>query len=223
SALAGPDDWTELTARAYDRNDMFRGLENRGLLPWEEEVFAEFLPEPPATLVVGAAGAGREMIELAASGYRVSGFEPAVGLAAVARREARCCVEIASYEQIFEAPPASMSGGFDAGILGWGSLSHLASPKQARRAVLAVRRLVPRGNLILSWVDDRPGELELSQRRVLTRMGLPTLDERSGYTLHGGFSRTYSMDEIFRLAVRTGHRVIRYQEGQYPHAVFALR
>ena len=60
------------------------------LFPWEESVVERFFPRPPARVLVGAAGAGREAFALARLGYEVVAFEPAPGLARSNPRTIAC-------------------------------------------------------------------------------------------------------------------------------------
>ena len=50
------------------------------LFPWEEEAIQRFFPKPPAHVLVGGAGGGREALALVERGYRVTAFEPSAGL-----------------------------------------------------------------------------------------------------------------------------------------------
>src|SRR5438874_1613250 len=50
------------------------------LFPWEKETIERFFPAPPARVLVGAAGSGREAFALSERGYEVVAFEPSAGL-----------------------------------------------------------------------------------------------------------------------------------------------
>jgi len=52
------------------------------LFNWEQEAFARAFPAPPARVLVGGAGGGREAFALAERGYEVVAFEPSAALAA---------------------------------------------------------------------------------------------------------------------------------------------
>src|SRR5262245_21966636 len=71
-------------ALAYDHQDIYRAgakAFRSTLFPFEERVISRHFPEPPGTVLVGAAGGGREALALASLGYDVVAFEPASGLA----------------------------------------------------------------------------------------------------------------------------------------------
>ena len=50
------------------------------LFPWESRVIATHFPKPPASVLIGGAGGGREALALERDGFRVVGFEPAAPL-----------------------------------------------------------------------------------------------------------------------------------------------
>ena len=69
---------------AYERAASYRSQSEAwrgGLFKEEERAISACFPKPPAHLLVGAAGGGREAVSLAAMGYRVTAFEPAAELA----------------------------------------------------------------------------------------------------------------------------------------------
>ena len=63
---------------AYARN--YR-MVTKGLFPFEQRAISRHFPAPPATVLIGGAGAGREALVLAQQGYRVVAFEPIQPLA----------------------------------------------------------------------------------------------------------------------------------------------
>ncbi len=226
--LASPMDWGPLTARSYDRNPRYLAPENRNLFDWERDVVDEFFPPPPARILVGAAGGGREMAALADMDFDVAGFEPGPRLAELATSTVSSArllaIEPASFEDVVEGCASiERLAPYDAVVIGWGSMSHLGSAEVRHRLLAKMRYLCPKGPVLLSWVHDRPGEIELRLRRALARLGVPTREEHEGYSFIGGFSRSYSHEEIFGLANDAGFRVLHYSETQYPHAVLQPR
>src|SRR5262249_12647335 len=110
----------------------------RGLFSWEEKAVGTYFPRPPARLLIGGAGGGREALALAEKGYEVTAFEPCAPLAAAMSclfaEQLNIRVYRARYEDmphLFPARPDASSttleaeSGFEAGVLGWGSYSHL--------------------------------------------------------------------------------------------------
>jgi hypothetical protein len=103
-------------------------------LPWERRAI-EFFPPPPAKILVGAAGWGREARVLAAMGYSVVAFEPVRQLAEKMASETAPLGSVRVYRGAFqdmpflEALPTGARGDlrnegpFDGAIVGYGSLS----------------------------------------------------------------------------------------------------
>src|SRR5262245_4871066 len=50
------------------------------LFPWERRVIEAHFPKPPATVLIGGAGGGREALALERRGYRVVAFDPTESL-----------------------------------------------------------------------------------------------------------------------------------------------
>lgn len=221
-----PQELTRLTAEAYNRNPHYLDDNNRDLRTWEESIVREFFPKAPAKVLVGACGGGREMLALERLGYRVAGFDPGAALVDLARKQASAelllALEVSTYEDLIAGSSAIIGHApFDAVILGWGSLSHLSESSTRLALLRQARRLCPSGPILLSWVHDAPSEVELAVRKRLSALGLATRDACEGYSIVGGFSRSYSHQDIFDLAAQSGNRVLRYDEGDYPHALFA--
>lgn len=225
--LAKPEQLTRFTSDAYNRNPNYLDRNNKEFHPWEQSIVGEFFPPPPARVLVGACGGGREMVALATLGYEVAGFDPAPSLVDLARSQISApsllSVEVASYEDLIAQHGAPPTAPYNALILGWGSLSHLSDPHTRRALLLKARELCPEGPILLSWVHDGPSEPELAVRKILLSLGVSTRDRRESYNTVGGYSRGYSHEEIFALASATSNRVLRYDEGDYPHALFSPR
>ena len=60
---------------AYGRRPAYQ-MATKGLFPFEQRAIANHFPPPPATILIGAAGSGREALVLAERGYRIVAFEP---------------------------------------------------------------------------------------------------------------------------------------------------
>lgn len=149
---------------AYARDSTYRATSpqfRRGLFAWERRVVRDFFPPPPARVLVGAAGGGRESLGLAELGYRVTAFEPVITLAEsleATRGPAPIEVLVGRYDDL--PALASIRDGsrvdlavqpsFDAAILGWYSFSHGRS--NARR-LDALRRVVAlcAGPIVVSY------------------------------------------------------------------------
>jgi len=224
--LAQPEDWHEITARAYNRNRSYRDdAYNATFYPWEKQAVDRFFPDPPARVLVGAAGGGRELAWLAGRGYDVAGFDPAVRLATdVARRVDRSrllCCEVASYQALLDGITAiEAHAPYDAIVLGFGSLSHVALPKHREALLRKALSLCDKGPLLLSWLSNARSPAQLRVRAVLTRLGLARRPARDSYSAHEGFIHGFDYQEIFDLASAAGYRVAAYDDANdFPHAV----
>ena len=122
-----------------------------GLWLWEREALRRFFP-PAGRILVGAAGAGREMIALHRAGYLVEGFECARTLAEAGQtilRDAGCPGRLL-WAPAGTVPP--MEGLFDGAIMGWSG--YMYNPLRAQRVKLLqdFRQLLrPGGPVLLSF------------------------------------------------------------------------
>ncbi|WP_210491620.1 class I SAM-dependent methyltransferase [Patulibacter sp. SYSU D01012] len=122
-----------------------------GLFPWEEAAVAAHFPAEGRVLV-GAAGAGREMLALHRRGYRVDGFECNAGLreraaGPFAAAGLAATVRAAEHDR---CPP--LDGPYDAAVVGWSA--YMFIPTRGRRvAFLRELRdaLVPGAPVLLSF------------------------------------------------------------------------
>jgi len=124
----------ELTVRGYGAFWPVRAPSHAELFPWEARWFERRLPPAPARVLVGGAGTGREPVALVAAGYDVDCLEPARELVDRCRRAVPGGVVLqATYEELAAAvldgaggPAAAVAGqSYDAGVLGWTSLSYV--------------------------------------------------------------------------------------------------
>ncbi len=216
----------------------------QGLFAWESTAIERFFPAPPARILIGGAGGGREAWALFELGYDVCAFEPSeVLVRAFADHRGTLSdgptMYRAGYQDLprLEEPGGEDSGSkqptdltelgpFDAGILGWGSLSHLASDAECREAVGWFSRVV-RGPILASWQGPhaRLGRRQRWFRRLLP--GRRQRDEAAVFDWNLGFYRTIELEELTELIAGLG--LVPLGGGaeppgaareDYPHAVF---
>jgi hypothetical protein len=130
-----------------------------GLYAWEARWFERRLPCAPASVLIGAAGAGREAYALQELGYQVRAFEPSAS--AFHRCQLRLgskLVDQASYREFiatvlrhektrFELPSDTK---FDAILLGWGSFGHVLQRSDRLELLRACDQVAPEGPILLS-------------------------------------------------------------------------
>jgi hypothetical protein len=211
------NEWTYSRSEAYQPSSSgFR----RELFRWEEDAIARFFPAPPARVLVGGAGAGREPLRLAAMGFDVVAFEPAPALcealAAVARVEGAGVEAFrAGYEDLprltrtVDGSAADLQelGPFDAAIFGWGSFSHIRT-RALRVETLRSFARVTQGPMLASFLavkDDSSAGGRRRARRLLARHGRET-DDR--FSMHLGFRHSSSPSEVESLAREAGLDVV---------------
>jgi hypothetical protein len=226
------DEKTQLTVRIYDEAPALKA-DGNDLFEIESVLFAKHLPPPPARILVGACGSGREAVALAAQGYRIDAFDPAQGCAAESRRRlgGRACVRRLSYEQLSaivldggDADPLRQDR-FDAVVLGCGSLSHVLDEREQRRLLRALHALCPSGPILASflWVKEQAAgtpvgrAVRLGNRigHALARLrGMPPGDDRHmSYRARRGFAYTFSQREFEDLALAADRRVVWERDG----------
>ncbi len=158
----------------YDQAGQFQ---NTDLHPWEARWFEAVLPKAPARILVTAAGAGRELVNLSAWGYELEAFEPAPSMAAQAQRRLgeRGHVRVGDYQLFCDCVLRRASGAlamlrgqtFDAVLLGWGSLSHVLGATRRLEVLRAACALCPEGPLLVSmWCEGQSGAPRLGSGRL---------------------------------------------------------
>jgi hypothetical protein len=203
----------------------------RGLFAWEERTIATHFPPPPARVLIGGAGGGREAIVLAEKGYEVTAFEPCASLAAAMSSYLAGRLNIKIYRARYEdmphlfparpdAPSMMLEAGssFDAAVLGWGSYSHLRTEAQRIRALSSFRRYV-HGPILLSFSKalDTP-----SHRSVVKKWLKP--DSNDFFSVYSGFTHAVRVAELEAAAKQSGLKIVHLNEGRTadalsPHAV----
>jgi hypothetical protein len=130
-----------------------------GLYAWEAQWFERRLPSPPASILVGAAGAGREASALRSFGYRVRAFEPSSSACRLCELTLGSeLVDQASYQDfmatVLHAKETrlrlSREAKFDAMLLGWGSFGHVLRRADRLELLRACDQIAPGGPILLS-------------------------------------------------------------------------
>lgn len=203
------------------------------LAPWELDWLDEDLPSPPARVLVGGAGAGREVAALRAMGHFVGGLEPGPTAVERCRDVAGSGAPIArgTYEDLsaavldgaaHEEVAGIAAERWDAVLLGWTSMMHVLDPAERVRLFVALDQLCRGGPILGTFY---PPERARSGGRLRTlgnvigraiaraRGGVqdPGEDESFGFTC--GFLRVWSTAEVEAVASRIGRRTLWRGEG----------
>lgn len=158
-----------------------KGHSNKGLFKWEKEWFENDLPTPPARLLIGGAGSGREVKSLIKKGYQIVAFDPVGWCVENAKREIleKNCIDYltGAYEELLFKNSANSAmnhtvhthGPYDAVILGWGSFTHICDVDKRLALLLKIKELCPQGPVLLSfWLKD---DSEGAGRRKIFKIG----------------------------------------------------
>jgi len=198
----------------YARNDIWRaGTEafRSELFPFEERAISRHFPSPPGTVLVGAAGGGREALALAKRGVPCCCVRTSPPLAA-SLTDVSGELPIENLVGRYEDPPflATLSQPpvtidlrqrvpFVAAILGWASISHIRSDQHC---IATLRQFgnMTRGPILVSYL---PG------------FGGPNRK----FTVHTGYYRQFKGEEIRAFAEVAGLDVVHLDEEGMPHAV----
>ena len=235
---------SRLTVRIYDFYPGYMAVGDR-LHRWEEAWFERHMPKPPARILVGACGTGREAIALCERGYRVDALEPAAEFVVESRRRlgGRASVTQLSYEQLtaavlggVQAPGAPLHAcRYDAVLLGCGSLTHVLDRTEQRRLMQALNVLCPSGPILASFFckDDAAYEqprngraIKIGRRfgRGIARLRRVELGDsnRLSYRPRSGFAYTFTTHEIEELGYGARRRVAWEPSETHPsqHATF---
>jgi 2-polyprenyl-3-methyl-5-hydroxy-6-metoxy-1,4-benzoquinol methylase len=197
------------------------------LFPWEESVVRERFPQPPARILVGGAGGGREPLALAAMGFEVVAFEPAEPL--ISALAQRAPWNVTALRGAYDDMPALFPEGesFDAAVVGWGSFSHLRNERSRIETLRSFARLT-RGPILVSFLAVKTGRVSpgLSRlRRFLPRR--PNREAEDIFAVSIGFYHPVDEDDVLRLADAAGleieHLSFDQRDTNWPHVVLRRR
>jgi SAM-dependent methyltransferase len=212
----------------YDRQGMYRdpSFNQRGLWPWEQRVLDQFF-SGRRTLLVAAAGGGREVLALRRAGFDVRGFECNSNLAAFANR---MLGESGLEGDIEEAPrdhcPVD-SRTYDGAIVGWGA--YMLIQGRARRLTFLGEigaRLEPGGVVLLSFFDRPERSRRFATTAALTnaiRWLLRRDRVEVGDVLNPNYVHCFTQAEIRDEVDAVGFDLIFYSPKEYAHAVARKR
>jgi SAM-dependent methyltransferase len=224
---------------AFSRAPAYRADSNRfrqGLFDWEAAAVRNFFPAPPAHVLVGGAGGGREPFALAKMGYQVTAFDPALALVETMEARARAdglSAVRALYGGYEDLPTLPASGTiaasdlrdaapFDAAIVGWASFSHLTNDS---RRIDALRKMaaLTRGPILISYFSRQADGGVSSGARSGLRGMLNRRSARWGHAMFtptAGYARLLSTEDIEQFAGHAGLSVARVDpEANFPNAI----
>jgi hypothetical protein len=229
---------SRLTTEAYNRRGTYARTD---IFDWEREWFEQDLPPPPARILVGGAGSGREVRYLISKGYRVVAFDPAENYVKNELKnglpEGWEAFYVGSYEDLsgdrtIENPnlwaDLKAHEAYDAIVLGWGSLTHIPD-EDVRVRLFQVLGQLSSGPVLASFWSRLEGRDDYSFSRPfqlgkgLARISRRRRSQEQGDRVIGraGFIHAFSKQELHDFANRCGYRIgDGWKAAPYPHATF---
>jgi hypothetical protein len=238
--LLDENGWLELSRRLYGRSLKYTlgSVHNEsGLFEFEQLAIERYFPAPPASILVGACGGGRELFGLVELGYRIaSAYDPVAPFIEALRRDSRLLdAKDRLYVGTHQALDSMGAGSnqhlgtsrVDAVLVGWGSFTHVLRAERRVAFLRSLRSLCPRGPVLLSFFvahgteeGERPGRLRSRLRKLL---GTDDSMFEAGDGVHGGTGGIHYFTETSFVAEaeRAGYTVRHYQEHEVSaaHAV----
>ncbi len=235
-----PADRAALTASLYAEQATYLPGGKRfqgGLFKWEERALEAPAFPRGGRVLVGAAGAGREMVALVERGFEVVAFDPCQRFVDAARSvtpRGHAVIVHASYRDLADAaagrggPLAAACAGppFAAVVLGWGSLSHVLPASERADLLRALRTLAPAAPVLASFVLETDpaasgkGRVRDGLRRLFTALGAPgSSEDGDRFASSTGFYSFLSHDDLVELTWDCGYEIALFEEAPYPHAL----
>ncbi len=228
--MLSEQDWLTVGRELYSRAAKYsNGSEHNesGLFAFEQAALDEHFPAPPASLLVGACGGGRELFALVERGYRIAAaYDPVTVFIDALRDEPRLFeyrdrICVGSHQKLEAMLPIAelrqRGTPIDAALIGWGSYTHILGAERRVEFLRALRALCPRGPVLVSFfvkVEDeaeRPGRFRSRLRRLL---GTTDATVETGDGLHRGAGAVHYFTEtsFATEATTAGYRVQLWQE-----------
>jgi hypothetical protein len=222
--LLDPDELDRLTVARFEGSNYADPAYNSdsGLWLWEREAIRRFFPTG-GRILVGAAGAGREMVALHRAGYSVEGFECAHTLVDSGQevlRRAGCP------GPLIWAPAGmvpSLSGPFNGAIMGWSGYMYIPLRRQRVKLLQDFRAALGQGGPLLLSFQTR----EFCERRMeWSARGANWIRKIRGAEsvapgdyLENGFKHWFNRDDIAGEMAEAGLRLEWYGSDGYGWAV----
>jgi hypothetical protein len=194
-----------------------------GLQWWEQQAITAYFPAG-YSILLAAAGAGREAFALARMGYQVDGFDSTPALTEGYRR-------LMDREQLGGRVFAASAGGvptdidrpYDGLIVGWGGYMHIPGRKNRIGFLTALRRHVPAGApLLVSFLRRQGGrryDAAYAIARLVRRLRRSPDPVERGDSLGLTFDHHFAKAEIQAELAESGFDLVEFHEFPMGHAV----
>jgi hypothetical protein len=217
--------------RYYTSHRRYTGPDHNtaGLLGWESALVDRHLAGC-RTVLVGAAGGGREVVALARRGVAVDAFDCTPALVATAKQ---VLAAEGITAPVYLAPPDGMPSGlgtYDGVILGWGAYSHIAGRPARVRLLRDLASHLRKGGPLLVSLQTRPADPSAQRMfrwicaaartiRAIRRSHAPV---ELGDNIHGCFAHRFTRTEIETEVAAAGLRLVHFEEREFGAVVARL-
>lgn len=194
-----------------------------GLHDWEARALDRYFGDCQSVLVA-AAGGGREVLALCARGLRVAAFDRSAELV----EHCRGLLESAGLRaELAVAPPGEAPAGdgiFDALIVGWGAYMHIPGRQARIRFLEQLRgRIRPGGPLLLSFfargADSRRDVWIQRIARAIRRLRLSREPVEIGDSVAGSFDHYFTRHEVEAELAAARFRLDLFEPEPFGHAI----
>jgi len=233
-------DWLDLGRTLYSRATRYsEGSDHNesGLFAFECDAIEFAFPPPPAAILIGACGGGREIFGLLERGYRIAAaYDPVERFIDALRedprlREVRDRLCVGAHQTFESLPQLSLlketGTPVDAVVVGWGSYTHLRGAARRVEFLRSLRRLCPTGPVLLSFhieVGEEPERVARLRARLRRYLGTPSWMVEVGDGVNRGQGAVHRFKEaaLASEATTAGYRVQRWQEYDFGAAYAIL-
>ena len=216
---------TRVVALQYDQSGRYLGDEHNlsGLFAWEAAVIEREFRDC-ASILVGAAGAGREVLAIAGRGTRVDAFDPSPELVAAAQKLLAARGIESNYLLAEPDRVPAQLGVYDGAIVGWGGYSHIPDSRARIGFLRELATHLRPGAAVFLSVWERGGQERKFRTvagiaRFIGRLGFAGSRVETGDSTTHGFAHYFTREELERELAAAGFRMDFYSDTPCGHAV----
>lgn len=198
-------------------------MERKRIFPWKKVAFDEHFSNC-TTILVAAAGAGRESVAIAERGARVAAFECNATLCEIGRQ---LCARRGDAVDFFDSAPDEVPkfGTFDGAIVGWGAYGHIVDRSTRIAFLQSLRSQIDvDGPILVSAISSasvwRMHYIAATIGNAVRSLRGKTERVELGDKLRHAFYHRFTPAEMAAEMEEAGFRVLRF-EGPYLNIVAA--
>lgn len=221
----GTSSLQKITGAQYSRNVCYQdsSYNGSGLRAWELAAVQRFFKKGGSVLIA-AAGGGRELLALHELGFKPEGFDCVDELVETARVSLK---KKRIHCRIVRADPGRVPDGFgqyDGIIVGWGGYMHIPGQAQRIEFLRQLRKHVaPRGPVLLSFftrsATSKRFALIYRLAKIIRAIRLCSDRVEKGDTLDATYDHYFTREELCSELKQAGFELLFYSDKDYSHAV----